>query len=300
MIPRGLELWKQALEFDKKSQIRESRSSFEASAKLFLDDSSGEKATIARALLEYSTLMDAFSSVQEGRLLKEESNFDKALPCFAKASEIFRATVHFAFLAGYVSGCASLETVSEMKDDDEKFQGYKNSIALFEQAKLALSFRDDRHPLLRSIDAMVKFGISRAILVESQMLDQKGAASDSRKKREQSRNIEADFRRLSGPDETRQGSHFRIDYFLKGYDCERATHGSYISSFPERTSLWMGNVGTHSARILTLGKSPVEKTLAPGDSISWPMIREFKGKLRIVYTDVEDRRSYDEGCLTVI
>ncbi|HYB04764.1 MAG TPA: hypothetical protein VED17_09895, partial [Nitrososphaerales archaeon] len=71
LIPRGWELWKQALEFDKKSLVRESKSSFEASAKAFFDDASGEKAVITRALLEYSTLMDAFSSVQEGRLLKE-------------------------------------------------------------------------------------------------------------------------------------------------------------------------------------------------------------------------------------
>ncbi|HYB04411.1 MAG TPA: hypothetical protein VED17_08110, partial [Nitrososphaerales archaeon] len=256
--------------------------------------------TIARALLEYSTLMDAFSSVQEGRLLKEESNFDEALPYFTKASEIFRATVHFAFLAGYVSGCASLETASDMIDDDEKFQGYKNSIALFEQSKLALSFRDDRHPLLRSIDAMIKFGISRALLVESHMLDQKGAASDSRKKREQSRDVEADFRRLFRVDDTHQESYFRIDYFLKGYDCERAIHGSYISSFPERTSLWIGNVGMHSAQISALGKIAVDSMLTPGDSISWPIEPEFKGKLRIFYTDAEDKSSYDEGCLTVI
>jgi tetratricopeptide (TPR) repeat protein len=299
LIPGGWELWKQSLELDKKSLMRESRSSFEASAKAFFDDARGEKAAIARALLEYSTLMDAFSMVEEGRLLKEESNFEEALTCFAKASEIFRATVHFAFLAAYVSGCASLETASEMTEDDEKFQGYKNAIALFEQSKLALSFRDDRHPLLRSIDANVKFGISRALLVESHMLDRKGAAPDSRKKREQSRNVEADFRRLSGTGET-QESHFRIDYFLKGYDCERAIHSSYISSFPERTSLWIGNVGIHSAQISTLGKSAVDRTLAPGDSISWPLVPEFKGKLRIVYTDVEDRSSYDEGCLTVI
>ncbi len=29
----------------------------------------------------------------------------------------------------------------ELEDDEEKFQGFKNSIALLEQSKLALSFR---------------------------------------------------------------------------------------------------------------------------------------------------------------
>ncbi len=282
---------------DRRSSLQESDSGFRRAAVAFFDDANTDRTAIARALLEYSTLMDAFSSVQEGRILKEESKFDEALSYFSKASEILRATVHFGFMAGYMSGCAMLETASQMEQDEDKFQGYKNAIALFEQAKLALSFRDVRHPLLRSVEAMVKFGISRALLVESEMLEAKGAAQDSRKKKEQSRNVEMDFYKLSGARVS--PSSFRIDYFLKGYECERSTKGSFLVSFPEKTSLWIGNVGNHSAQIASLGKSQVDRELDPGDSLSWPMDPGFKGKLRIDYTDLETKSRYDEGCLTV-
>jgi len=280
--------------------MQNSKSSFQASAKAFFDEAGENKIAIARALLEYSTVMDAFSSVQEGRILMAHCRFDEALPCFAKASEIFRATVHFGFLAGYVSGCASLETVQGIEDKEEQFQGFKNAIALFEQAKLALGFRDERHPLIRSIDAMIKFGISRALLVESQMLEAKGAVADSRKKRDQSKNVETDFHQLSGGSETTPISRFRIDYFLKGYECERALKSSFLTSFPERTSLWIGNVGIHPAHVASLGRSSIDRNLAIGESLVWPMDPEFKGKLRITYSDLESNFRYDEGCLTVI
>ena len=298
MIPKGFELWSEGLILDKKLLLIESKSCFEASAKAFFEDASGSK--IARALLEYSTVMDAYSILQEGRLLKELLNYDEALASFAKASEILRATVHFGFLSPYISGCASLETASEIQDNDEKFQAYKNSIALFEQSKFALSFRDDHHPLLRSIDAMVKLGISRALLLESEMLHQKGLLADSRRKREQFKSVEEDFQTLSGTAGSSLGSRIKIDYFLKGYECDRAVKGTLITSFPEKTLLWIGNVGKNPALVEKLGKSVVDKTLPAFESISWPMSPEFHGKLRIVYLDAEDKQRYDEGCLTVI
>ncbi len=273
---------------------------FEVAAKAFFEEASGAAIGVARALLEYSTLMDAFAAVQEGRLLKTQMKFDEALKNFAKASEILRATVHFGFLASYVSGCASLETASEISDDEEKFQGYKNAIGVLEQSKLALSFRDERHPLMRSIDALIKFAISRALLVESQMLMQKGATADSRKKRKQSRSVEKDFEELAGEEVHSPVSRYKIDYFLKGYEYERATLGAFIMTFPERTSLWIGNVGKNFALVETLGEAPVGKTIPPSGSITVPMLPEFHGRLRIQYTDEETHRRYDEGCLTVI
>lgn len=300
MNPGGFEIWSEALTLDRNSQLSESKSQFESSAKAFFDEGSLEKVGVARAMFEYSTLMDALAKVQEGRMLKSELKFEDALSSFAKASEILRATVHFAFIAGYVSGCASLETAFEMEDDDEKFQGFKNSIALFEQSKLALSFRDERHPLLRSIDAMIKFTISRALLLESEMLAIKGSLSDSRKKKQQSKDVEEDFKKLAGNEMSSQISRFRIDYFLKGYECHRALTGAFILSFPEKNTLWIGNVGKNSAQIEAVGGSGVDKMILPSESITWEMKPEFRGKLRIKYKDEETGKNYDEGCLTII
>jgi len=300
MAQGGFELWKLALVNDRKSSLGDSKSSFQAASNVFFEEASNEKSGISRALYEYSTLMDSFAKVQDGRLLKTERKFDESLDFFAKATEILRATVHFGFLAGYVSGCASLETASEMEDYEEKFQGFKNSIALFEQSKLALSFRDERHPLIRAIDGLIKFSISRALLLEAEMLSQMGSASDSRKKREQSENVEEEFRILVGSNNVSSISRFKIDYFLKGYDCERALEGSYLSTFPERTSLWIGNVGVHPTNVQLVGKSQVEKIIEPSKSIEWPLLPDFRGRLRITYTDESNKRKYDEGCLTAV
>jgi len=296
----GFESWKRAQSLDGQCSLQGSKQQFEEAAKEFFDEASGDKLEISRAFYEYSTLMDALALVQEGRSLRSKSSFDDALNQFVKASEIMRATVHFGFLASYVSGCASLETAIEMEDDEEKFQGFKNSIALMEQSKLALSFRDDRHPLLRSINALVKFAISRALLVESQMLKQTGSEDDSKKKKEQSQNAEEDFLKLTDTGESVQASRYRVDYLLGGYECKRAMAGPLLVGFPEKTSLWIGNVGKEAALVETLGKSTVDKIIPPFTSLSWPMTPEFRGRLRITYKDVERKGSYDEGCLTVI
>jgi hypothetical protein len=295
----GFGIWKQALALDKQSLV-ESKSRFQEAAKTFFDQAGGSQSGVARALLEYSTLMDSYALVQDARVLKSQLKFDDSLSSFAKAAEILRATVHFGFAAAYVSACASLETAFEMENNQDKFEGFRNSIALFEQSKLALSFRDDRHPKIHSIDVMIKFAISRALLIEADILKERGESSDSRKKKEQSRNVEQDFRKLAGTRSALQISKFKIDYFPTGQEGERATTGSFITTFPERTTLWIGNVGTHDALIHSLGESSLGKVLPPSQSIEWPMIPEFKGKLRISYTDQETKKNYNEGCLTVI
>jgi len=296
----GFELWNQAIELDKVSLIPDSKAMFEKAAKVFFDEAGTSGIAVSRPLFEYSTLMDASASVQEGRISKSRLDYDDSLVSFAKSSEILRATVHFGFMAPYVSACASLETAMEMEDDDEKFQGFKNSIALLEQSKLALSFRDDRHPLLHSIDILIKFAISRALLVESAMMTEQGNISDSEKKLEQSRNVENEIRKMTSPESPLLSPRYRIDYFLKAYDTRRAGEGAFITTFPEKTGLWIGNVGTHSALVESLGNSVIHKMIEPRQSIWWPLSSDFRGKLRIRYEDLETSRSFDEGCLTAI
>jgi len=106
----GFEHWKSALENDRKSNLERSKFEFEGAARAFFEETGGSKVGVARAFYEYSTLMDAFATVQEARILKANSSFEGALEKFVKASEILRATAHFAYLASYISGCASLET----------------------------------------------------------------------------------------------------------------------------------------------------------------------------------------------
>ena len=178
------------------------------------------------------------------------------------------------------------------------FQGYKNAIALFEQSKLALSFRDERHPSLRSIDALIKFTISRALVLESQILSNEGSSLESRKKIEQSRNVEEDFILLAGGSKI-EPSRYRIDYLPK-YDCERALDGASLTAFPEAKSLWIGNVGKNSALVESLGKDKIGKTIGAFDSMTLPMNSDFHGRLRISYIDELTENRFDEGCLTVI
>ena len=274
------------------------RLEFAEAARTFFEEGTGAKAHVARAYFEHSTLMDAFAAVQEARILKAKSSFDESLEKFAKASEILRATVHFAYLASYISGCATLETAMEMESREEKFEGFKNAIALFEQSKLALSFRDEHHPSLRSIDAVIKFTISRALLVESQILSDEGSLLESSEKIEQSRDVEKDFVILAGGTKI-EPSRYRIEYLSK-YDCERALEGASLTVFPEATSLWIGNVGGNPALVESLGKDKVNKTILAFNSTTWPMKSDFRGRLRISYIDELTGNRFDEGCLTVI
>jgi len=294
----GFDHWKFAIECDKNSDLHQSKIELTKAAKAFFEEGSGNRAGVSRALFEYSTLMDAFALVQEGRILRNELRFEDSLNEFVTASEILRATIHFAYLASYVSGCATLETALEMESNDEKFQGLKNSIALFEQSKIALSFRDERHPSLRSIDALVKFAISRALLVESQTLSEKGSLDESRMKIKQAENVENDLVKLEGRGKI-EPSRYKIEYLSK-YDCERALDGAMLATFPEARSLWIGNVGNNPAYVEGLGEKKVERTVDVSESSVCPLESSFHGKLRISYMDETTGNRFDEGCLTVI
>jgi hypothetical protein len=294
----GFEHWKLAIAYNEISSMEQSKVELAEAARAFFEDGSGAKAPVARAFFELSTLMEAFRNVQEARSFKGDSNFEASLVKFAKASEILRATVHYAYLASYVSGCASLETAGQMESDEDKFTGYKNSIALFEQSKLALSFRDERHPSLRSIDVLIKLAISRALLVESHIFTSDGSSAESRKKKEQSKKVAEDFLVLLREQKI-EPARYKIDYFLK-YDCERALKGAVLSTFPEATSLWIGNLGGNPAHLESLGSQTIDKTIGAFQSIIWPMRSNFRGKLRISYLDETSEKRFDEGCLTII
>ena len=132
------------------------------------------------------------------------------------------------------------------------------------------------------------------------MMTEQGNASDSEKKLLQSKNVENEITKMVRPEGTPLSARYRIDYFLKAYDTQRASGGAFITTFPEKTALWIGNVGIYSALIESLGNSVIRKIIEPRQSIWWPLSSDFRGKLRIRYEDLKTGRSFDEGCLTAI
>ena len=292
----GFDLWRAALSADSEEKLETSASHFRSAAKEFFDEGSSKKAGVGKALFEFSTLMDAFSSVQEARVLKSNLDFDHSLSKFEHAAEIFRSTIHYAFLSGYVSGCASLETALEMEASEDAFQGFKNANALFEQAKLLLSFRDERHPFMHNIDVLLKYSISRALLVESQIISASGASHEARKKKLQSLAVEADFEQLVGK---KAASKFKIKYLLD-YECKRRGMGALPIVFPELRTAWIGNVGKHGALLVRIGNRDIGKTIGPDESLIQELEEDYRGKLRLIYEDTENGDRFDEGCLTVI
>ena len=291
----GLGFWRAALDADSKGELESSRSLLQSAARSFFDEGTSNKTAVGRAYFEYSTLMDAFSAVEEGRLLKSRGDYDLSLSKFERASEVFRSTVHYGFFSGYASGCASLETALEMESLEDAFQGFKNTNALFEQSKLLLSFRDEKHPFVHSIDVLLKYSISRALLVESQKLANEGERDSARKKKEQSRAVEEDFERLAGKSATK----FKIDY-LPDYECKRAEKGAYLITFPEQKHMWIGNVGKNPALLNKMGEEKLSKTIVPDESVLQEMGANFRGKLRISYQDEVSGGKFDEGCLTIL
>ncbi len=292
----GFDRWRAALLADSEDKLETSAAYFKSAAKEFFDEGSSKRAAVGRALFEFSTLMDGFSSVQEARLSKSNSDFELSLSKFGRAAEIFRSTIHYAFLSGYVSGCASLETALEMEAREDSFQGFKNANALFEQSKLLLSFRDERHPFMRSIDILLKYSISRALLVESNNLQIKGASQGSRIKKEQSMAVEEDFEKLAGK---KAAKSFKIKY-LPDYECIRAERGALAIVFPEQRTMWIGNVGKNAAVVLKMGNREIGKKIAPDESLIQVIEEGYRGKLRIIYEDMVSDERFDEGCLTVL
>jgi hypothetical protein len=287
-------IWGKALGLDKESKLEASKLEFKKAGERFISVAE-ERLPIKRALLEYTTTMDAFSFIQEGRALRDASSFDAALEAFGKAAEILRATVHFGFMASYVSALALLETLTGVEAVEDSADAIKNAIALLEQSKLALSFRDERDPLIKVINAYIKYSISKAYSVEAQALLVKGDVEGWKAKRAQLESMVKEFENLLAGAELRIG---KMEYFPIR-DWFRATHGAFVTVYPEGDKLLLLNIGNQKARVDSLGNKRMRKEIAPGTSITVDG-PEQKGKLRIVYTDVDHKKKYDEGCLTVV
>ena len=71
-------------------------------------------------------------------------------------------------------------------------------------------------------------------------------------------------------------------------------------SFPEKDSIWLGNIGSNSVMVETLGKNKIDKVIDPAQSISCPVTGSTKGRIRVVYVDIKERKRYDEGCVLMI
>lgn len=281
---------------DERSDFEASKSLFSNAARLFFDSGTASDSGIGRALYEYSTLMDAFASVQGGRWLKQNSDYDGSLKEFAKAAEIFRSSVHFGFLSGYVSGCATLEAALELMELEESFQALKNAIALFEQSKLALGFRDEKNPMVAVIDSLIKYSISEAFQSESRSLSQTGNGDEAKIKLQQSIAVRVDHETLARKAGIKP---YTISYFPLE-DWKRARSTGFLISFPEQNSIWLGNVGSNAVQVESLGAKGISMRIEPKHSVSWPVSSISKGRIRVVYSDIKEKKEYDEGCMLMI
>lgn len=285
--------WEDAISLNEKGSIKESGSTFARSSQHFFEFGSNVRRGVARAFFEYSTLMDSFSKIQEARLTRLESRYDESLKLFGDASEILRATVHFGFLSAYETACATLETAGELEDEAETFEALKNAISLFEQSKLALGLRDELHPAIHIIDAMIKYSISKALLAESEILAGEGKRKESEEKNEQSRRVSADYIKLAG------SKHGVIDYFPIS-DWLRAKSGGFVASYQEKDAMWFGNIGPNPVIIERAGACKVGLVVQPFQSISVDANSLGKGRIRVVYRDLKISKSYDEGCVLMV
>jgi hypothetical protein len=289
--------WGKAISLDLNGEIELSRGCFQTSADLFFKETS-EKPSIARPSFEYTTLMEAFGSVQSARLLKAKQDYESALSMFARGSEILRSTVHFGFLSAYVSACATLETAVEFEDPPDQVDAFKNAITLFEQSKLALSLRDERHPILNRIDSLIKYSIEQALDSESKERWRRGPASNNQALvgplHAQYRNV------LAKPSEKPQPeSRFVLNYFPLE-DWKRAISSGFVVTYMDPDSLLLANVGSNPVRVESLGQEKVSLTIEPRTSTSYRIPAESKGRIRVTYVDIKTNYGYDEGCLLLL
>ncbi len=290
-------IWAGAIKFDETGNTSESKKLFETAAKEFYFAGS-ENTEVALAYNEYSTLMDAFSTVQKCRELIAQEDFDGALNSLVKAGEIFRATLHFAFLSPFVASCAGLEVLEGLSEPDEdSFQACKNSIALLEQSKLVLSFRDEQHPIIEVIDAYIRLAISKALKIESELESKLGSAEpEIESKANRSILLYKEYEdRLSKIG--RKSS--RLDYFPL-MDYQRAIEGAFILGYPNDEDLVLVNIGAQGAELSRLGNLELLQKIEARSTWRVSLKRFQKVKIRVIYKDPKSGLSYDEGCLSLV
>lgn len=287
------EIWENAIDLDEKDSIGESCNMFARASQSFFEFGSNIRPTVGRACFEYSTLMDSFSRIQKARLLRLELSYEDSLREFGIASEILRATVHFGFLSAYESACATLETAAELDEKTEAFEAFRNAIALFEQSKLALGLRDELHPTIRVIDSMIKYSISMALSAESSLLADKGKSDQARKKSLQSELVRKEYQSLAG------ARRKPINYFPVN-DWSRAKKSGFIVSYPENNSMWFGNIGSNPVNLEAAGENKTSEVLVPFQTMTVSAEKLGKGRIRVVYRDIKEKTTYDEGCVLMI
>jgi hypothetical protein len=278
-------IWAAGIGYDSNGNIGLSKQMFVKAAKDFFDSASLYP-EVATAYFEYSTLMDGYATIQKCREL------------ITKAGDIFRSTVHFAFLSPYVAACAGLEVLSELYDGDpEKFQACKNCIALFEQAKMVLSFRDERHPTLELINAYLRLAISKGLKIEAWQAEKaKDLEGQPQDNDESSEILSEEFR-----DQIRKlgRKNSRLEYFPTT-DYERASNGAFLLGYPSGKKLSLLNVGSSSALLTKIGNIETKSEIKSKSGLQIGIDRFEKMKIRISYKDIQSNRFYDEGCISLV
>jgi hypothetical protein len=283
-----------AVELDERGKLGESALSFSSAATQFYESGTRDRA-LSKAYLEYSTLMDAFSLVEKARAKRKiENDYEGSLSLFGKANEILRATLHFGFVAPYVSACGTLEVALEFESaNDDLFQAYRNAIALFEQSKIALSLRDENHKMMQKIDAMLKFSIGGALKLEGDVL---GATLEAQMKYAQSGILRKEYLDLA------RSSGTKVDFvpFFPLDDFRRVSEGAFVLTCPDADNLWILNLGCHPANIRTLANIEINRRMESGGSYQFSLKDLPRGKIRINYFDAVTEREFDEGCIFLI
>lgn len=286
------EIWVEAIRYDKQNEINESKIQFQKAAKSFFD--SAEKYPLAaQAFYEYSTLMDGFVSVQTCRDLFGKENFEDALKEITKAGEIFRSTLHFAYMSPFVAACASLEVLGGLDHQDAaRLESCKNSISLFEQSKLILSFQDDRHPLIELIDAYLRLAISKALESESNLAEESNARDKANRSRLLREEYEERLTKIGRVSES-------LEYFPLS-DYRRALFGAFVIGYPDPENLSLVNVGSAVARVTNVGGLKFDDKIDPKSKMRISLKKFGKMKVRMVYEDSRNHETYEEGCLSLI
>lgn len=288
--------WKLSVALDHAENFEESGQQFSRSAQIFFESGS-ILPRAAKALFEYSTLMDAFSYAAKGRLALSKENFSDASQAFTKSSEILRSTIHFAFLAPYIAACGILHTALGLDGGDEDaFEAYKSANALLEQAKFALSLKDERSPLATVFDALLKRSISLALRSEAISLAKSGSNELSKDKMKRSEQVHLESNYLS----RKAGLEPEAIEFFPLRDFNFVERAVLILAYPEGESLWLVNVGKHPALIEKLGNVEVNQEIRAMDSWAFQMKLLSKGKVRAEYLDTVYHVKYDVGCLTLV
>ena len=298
--PNPFLVWKSAIAADRKFDLELSNILFNKASNCFFQSASDNE-KVSRALYEYSTLMIAFERVQSARILHRSSQFDESLSEFSKACEIFRSTVRFAYMASYVSACATIDELLKLdKGDEDYLEACKNAIALLEQSKIALSFRDDIHSFHKQVDSLINLTMSLALEAES--LDEMSSADEHSKEVEvklcESKRLYKEYEEILLKKEVLPYVSF-VNYFPLD-DCSRDLSGPLIAAYPNADQLLLINVGDADAMITSLAGKKIQILLQRRDSIFLPAGLLGKGRVRIAYSDIRTGREYNEGCLSIV